>query len=123
MLVLFGSVLMIFGALAISTAVASSREHLSHNAALERECDRYRLNYLEVVAAQSGEEFGGRSEGRRWWDVVIVMAATGFFVWLGVHAKIPPIYMNLRWVAVLGGILLLTLAGAGFSLWRHTRFC
>jgi glucose uptake protein GlcU len=123
LLVLFGSLLMILGVLAISTAVASSREHLSNNAALERECNRYRLNYLEVVAAQSGEEFGDRNEGRRWWDVVIVAAATGFFVWLGVHAKIPPIYMNVRWLAALGAILLLALVGAGYSLWRHTRFC
>ena len=54
MLVLAGSALMILGALAISTAVASSREHLSNNAAMERECERYGLNYLQVVAAQSG---------------------------------------------------------------------
>jgi glucose uptake protein GlcU len=123
LLVLAGSVLMILGALAISTAVASSREHVSHNAALERECDRYGLNYLEVLAAQRGEEFGNRNERRRWWDVVIVAVATGVFVWLGVHAKIPPIYMNGRWLAALGGVLLLALAGAGFSLWRSTRFC
>jgi hypothetical protein len=123
LLVLAGSVLMILGALAISTAVASSREHFSHNAALERECDRYGLNYLEVLAAQRGEEFGNRNERRRWWDVVIVAVATGVFLWLGVHAKIPPIYMNGRWLAALGGVLLLALAGGGFSLWRSTRFC
>jgi glucose uptake protein GlcU len=123
LLVLAGSVLMILGALAISTAVASSREHVSHNTALERECDRYGLDYLEVLAAQRGEEFGNRNERRRWWDVVIVAVATGVFLWLGVHAKIPPIYMNGRWLAALGGVLLLALAGAGFSLWRCTKFC
>jgi glucose uptake protein GlcU len=123
MLVLFGSVLMILGALAISTAVASSREHISNNTALERECDRYGLDYLEVLAAQSGEEFGNRNERRRWWDVVIVAAATGVFLWLGVHAVVPPIYMNLRWLAALGALLLIALAGAGYALWRNTRFC
>ena len=87
MLVLFGSILMILGALAISTAVASSREHLSNNAALERECDRYRLDYLEVLAAQSGEEFGNRNERRRWWDVVIVAIASAVFLWLGAHVR------------------------------------
>ena len=122
MLVLFGSVLMILGALAISTAVASSREHLSNNAALERECERYGLDLLEVLAAQSGEEFGNRNERRRWWDVAIVVAATGVFLWLGVHATVPHIYMNLRWLAALGAVLLLTLMGAGYTLWRNTRF-
>jgi glucose uptake protein GlcU len=123
MLVLFGSTLMILGALAISTAVASSREHLSNNAALERECGRYGLDYLGVLAAQSGEEFGSRNERRRWWDLIIVAIATGVFVWLGVHAVVPSIYMNMRWLGVLGAILLLAMAGAGYSLWRSTRFC
>jgi drug/metabolite transporter (DMT)-like permease len=122
MLVISGSAIMILGALAISTAVASSTEHLSRNVALERECTRYGLDYLEVLASQSGEEFGSRSERRRWWDFVIVAAATGFFLWLGVHASVPPIYMNLRWVVALGAILLFALLGAGYSLWRHTRF-
>jgi glucose uptake protein GlcU len=67
-LVLAGSFLMICGALAISTAVASSREHLSRNAALERECIRYGLDYRQVLLAQSGDEFGSREERRRWWD-------------------------------------------------------
>ena len=122
LLVVSGSLLMIAGALAISTAVASSGEHLSNNAALERECDRYGLDYLEVVAAQSGEEFGDRTQGRRWWDLVIVVAATGIFVVLGVHARVPPMYLNLHWIAILVGVLLLALLGAGYSLWRRTRF-
>src|SRR5216684_6994430 len=63
-LVLGGSVLMILGALAISTAVASSRENHSRNEALARECHRYGLDYGEVLLAQSGDEFTDRS-GRR----------------------------------------------------------
>lgn len=122
LLVLFGSTLMILGALAISTAVASSREQLSTNTALERECDRYGLDYLDVLAAQSGKDFGSRSEKRRWWDVLIVATATGVFLWLGLHAVVPPIYMNLRWLAALAAILLIALAGAGYTLWRTTRF-
>lgn len=121
-LVLAGSALMILGALAISTAVASSREHLSNNAALERECDRYGLNYLQVVAAQSGEEFNTRGERRRWWDVAIVAAATGIFVWLAVHAVVPPVAMNFTWIFILTGVLLVSLVGAGWWLWRSTRF-
>ena len=122
MLVVAGSILMILGALAISTAVASAREHVSNNAALERECDRYGLDYLEVLAAQSGEEFGSRSERRRWWDVAIVLAATGVFVWLGVRAVVPPIAMNLAWLSALCVVLVIAFAGAGWALWRNTRF-
>jgi glucose uptake protein GlcU len=122
-LVLGGSLLMIVGALAISTAVASSRETVSRNEALARECDRYGLEYNEVLLAQSGDEFGDRSQRRRWWDVAIVVSATGLFVWLAVNAVVPPLAMNLGWVAVLTLALLIALAGAGWALWRVTRFC
>ena len=113
---------MILGALAISTAVASSREHLSNNAALERECARYGLNYLEVLRAQSGDEFGSRDERRRWWDVAIVLAAVGVFVWLGVRATVPPIFIDTRWLAALTAVLIVALLGGGWALWRNTRF-
>jgi glucose uptake protein GlcU len=121
-LVLAGSVIMIVGAIAISTAVASSREGQSRNEALERECLRYGLSYREVLLAQSGDELGSRSERRRWWDVVIVIAATGVFLWLGLNAIVPPLAMNLLWVAVLSVILLVALIGGGWALWRQTRF-
>ena len=122
MLVLGGSVLMILGALAISTAVASSREHTSRNEALERECARYGLDFRQVLLAQSGDEFGSRNERRRWWDYAIVAAATGLFLWLGLNAVVPPLAMNLHWVAALSGLLLISLAGGGWTLWRQTRF-
>jgi glucose uptake protein GlcU len=121
-LVIAGSVVMILGALAISTAVASEREHLSNSKALLRECQRYQLDYPRVLAAQSGDEFGDRSEGRRWWDYAIVVAATGIFIWLGVRAKVPPLAMNARWIVVLSVVLLSSLLACGWGLWRRTRF-
>jgi hypothetical protein len=122
LLVLGGSLLMIAGALAISTAVASAREHLSRNEALERECERYGLNYQEVLQSQSGDEFGSRSEKRNWWDYAIVAGATGLFLWLALNAVVPPLAMNLRWAGALGVILLVALVGGGWALWRQTRF-
>jgi glucose uptake protein GlcU len=122
MLVVAGSVLMILGALAIGTAVASSREHLSTNRALERECNRYGLDYNQVLACQSGEEFGSRTEKRRWWDAVIVLAATGVFLWLGFKAIVPPLAMNMAWLMALIAVLFIALLGAGWVLWRNTRF-
>jgi glucose uptake protein GlcU len=122
LLVLGGSLLMILGALAISTAVASSREHLSRNEILERECQRYGLDYGEVLRAQSGDEFGSRNERRRWWDYAIVLVATALFVWLGMRAVVPPLAMNLCWIAALTAVLVAALAGGGWALWRQTRF-
>jgi glucose uptake protein GlcU len=122
LLVLGGSLLMILGALSIGTAVASAKEHLSKNEALERECVRYGLDYRETLLAQAGDEFGSRTERRRWWDALIVLAATGLFVWLAVHAVVPPLAMNFLWMAVLGIVLIAALIGGGWVLWRSTRF-
>jgi glucose uptake protein GlcU len=123
LLVIGGSLIMILGALAISTAVASSKENSSTNEAVLRECNRYGLHYQRTIMAQAGDEFGGRDERRRWWDYAIVLTATGIFVWLGVHAVVPPVAMNLRWVGVLGLLLVLSLIVGGWSLWRRTKFC
>jgi glucose uptake protein GlcU len=122
LLVIGGSVLMILGALAISTAVASAKEHSSTNEAISRECIRYGLDYHRTIMAQAGDEFSGRSERRRWWDYLIVLVATGIFVTLGLHAAVPPLTMNFMWIGVLGIILLLSLITGGWSLWRRTRF-
>jgi glucose uptake protein GlcU len=123
LLVIGGSLIMIVGALAISTAVASAKENSSTDEAVLRECNRYGLDYHRTIMAQAGDEFGGKDERRRWWDYAIVLTATGVFVWLGVHAVVPPIAMHLQWVGVLGLLLVLSLTVGGWSLWRRTRFC
>ena len=122
LLVIGGSMVMIAGAFAISTAVAGEKEHSSTNRALARECDRYGLDYNRTLAAMAGDEFGGRDERRRWWDYAIVLVATAVFVWLGMQARVPPLAMNLRWVSVLGLALAVSLVAGGWSLWRRTRF-
>jgi hypothetical protein len=75
------------------------------------------------MMAQAGDEFGGRDERRRWWDYAIVLTATGIFLALGLRAVVPPLAMNLKWVAALGAVLVLSLIAGGLSLWRRTRFC
>jgi hypothetical protein len=87
-----------------------------------RECERYGLDYNRTLAAQAGDEFGDRNERRRWWDYAIVAAATGVFLWLGLRAVVPPLEMDMRWVAALGLVLALSLVAGGWSLWRRTRF-
>jgi hypothetical protein len=123
LLVIGGSVMMILGALAISTAVASAKEHSSTNEAVLRECNRYGLDYNKTMLAQAGDEFGGKEEKRRWWDYVIVLTATGVFIVLGVKAVVPPLAMDMRWVAVLGAALVVSLVAGGWSLWHRTKFC
>ena len=122
LLVISGSAIMILGALAIGTAVASAREMSSTNQAVLRECERYGLDYNRTLAAQAGDEFGG-DHARRWWDYLIVAAATGVFIWLGSRAVVPPLAMDMRWVVALGAVLLVSLVAGGWSLWRRTKFC
>jgi glucose uptake protein GlcU len=121
-MVIGGSVIMILGALAISTAVASEKEGSSTNEAVLRECRRYGLDYQRTMMAQAGDEFGGRDERRRWWDYLIVLTATAVFVTLGLRAVVPPLTMDLRWVVILSVVLIASLMVGGWSLWRRTRF-
>jgi glucose uptake protein GlcU len=121
-LVAGGSLLMIAGALLIGTAKSSGREDSSRNEALERECVRYGLDYRIVLAADVGEHFDATSVLRRWWDVVIVMAAVGIFVYLGSLAAVPRLAMNLRWAGALGVVPLFSLFLCGYFLYRETRF-
>jgi glucose uptake protein GlcU len=120
-LVLLGSVVMILGALAVSTAIATEREHGSINQSLVRECDRYGLDYGRVLLAYGGVEEPGEA-GRSWWDYPIVACAIGVFIWLGVNAQVPKLSMNFIWVAILTAVMVLTVALSGWALHRKTGF-
>jgi glucose uptake protein GlcU len=120
-LVVGGSLIMILGALAISTAVASAKEMSSTNEAVLRECNRYGLDYDRTMMAQAGDELG-RNKRKRWWDYAILLVATGIFVWIGLQAHVPPLAMDLRWAVVLGVVLILSLVAGGLCLWRRTAF-
>ena len=123
LLVIGGSVIMILGALAISTAAASVKEHTSTKEAVLRECERYGLDYDRAILAQAGAETSSGEQKRRWWDYAIILVATGVFVALGLRATVPPLGMNLRWVVVLAAILVFSLLAGSWTLWRRTRFC
>jgi drug/metabolite transporter (DMT)-like permease len=121
LLVVVGSVVMIVGALAVSTAVATEREHASTNDSLVRECDRYGLDYVRVFRSYSGTAVEA-AERRDWWDYVILAGAVGVFVWLGLKARVPDLGMNLTWVAVLAFVLVGTAVVCGWGLWKATKF-
>lgn len=122
-MVVAGSIIMILGALAISRAEAPATEHAAWSEAIERECDRYGLDQEEVFRTQAGEDvMAERAHGWRWWDVAIVAAAVGIFVWLAHGATRPPIALNPAWIiALLAATLGLLVVGA-VLLWKRTRF-
>jgi len=122
MLVVAGSVVMILGALAVSTAVATEREQFSMREALVRECARYDLDYDRASQAYYGTTKGIGNAGRAWWDYLILVGALGVFIWLGVDAQIPTLAMNFTWVSILVAILIASAIGGAWALWRATRF-
>ncbi len=122
LLVIIGSVVMILGAMAVSTAVATEREHSSINQSLLRECNRYGLDYDRVFRAYAGTREALAKNPRAWWDYVIMAGAVAIFVWLGLKARIPTLEMNFAWVGVLSFLLILTAGVCFWVLWHRTRF-
>jgi glucose uptake protein GlcU len=130
LLVVAGSLVMIAGALAVSTAVATERESFSVNQAVLRECSRYGLNYDRVMECFHGSAVGGNDQhsriklvnSRSWWDYVLVATAVGVFIYLGVNARVLALAMNSTWLAVLVAVLVAAALIGGWGLWKATRF-
>jgi glucose uptake protein GlcU len=125
LLVISGSLVMIAGALAVSTAVATEREHASTNNALLRECSRYQLDRNRVLAASRGSRpagLNGPNDRRAWWDYAILVSAAAIFVYLGFNARAPVLSMNFTWVWILGAAMAASALIAGWSLWKANRF-
>ena len=123
LLVVTGSVVMILGALAVSTAVATARESASTNQALLREVNRYGLSYDRILATYGRSELDdNQTAGRSWWDYAIVAAAIGVFVYFGVNARVPSLAMDFSWLWGLGLVLVASALLAGWALWKATRF-
>lgn len=122
-LVIAGSLIMILGAVAISTAIAPESEQASCSEAIARECTRYNLDVERAMAAQLGEDpLTPDKAPRRWWDGLIVAAAVGAFIWLAIGTKLPPIKMNASWTGALMLSMLVLLVAGGWLLWKRTRF-
>lgn len=122
-LVIGGSLLMIAGAVAIAMAAAPESELASWKLAMERECGRYGLNRQQVEAAMRGEEeLRADVKGRRWWDVLVLLAAIGVFVVLaeGTHGR--SIELDLPWMFILLAATVVCMLVGGTLLWRRTKF-
>jgi drug/metabolite transporter (DMT)-like permease len=122
-LIVTGSLIMIAGAVSISLAAPPASELENWNAAMHRECSRYVLNAENVAAVVQGDDpLAGQARPRRWWEVLIMLAASGIFVWLAVGTRAQHIYVSLPWMLLLIAGTLIPLFVVGSMLWRRTRF-
>jgi uncharacterized membrane-anchored protein len=120
LLVVVGSVVMILGAILVSSAVAKGRELTFTNDALLRECDRYGLSYQKTIVAYGGSD--DREVRRSWWDYCIIAVAVGVFVWLGLCAAAPVMKMNFYWLVPLAVLPIVGFVACCVGLWKTTRF-
>jgi drug/metabolite transporter (DMT)-like permease len=118
-----GSLIMILGAVAVSLGEASALEQASWKMAMQRECTRYGLDPAQIEASLQGEDTLTRGKSSRSrWEILVIAAAVGLFVWLGLLARRQAIAMNVGWMGLLIGASLVLLVVAGMLLWRRTRF-
>ena len=123
LLILAGSTIMIAGALSISMAEPPPSEMENWRAAMHRECDRYELDRENVAAVVGGNDpLADNKHPRRWWEVLIMLAATGIFVWLAVGTRTQHLHLNFPWMMVLVVGTMIPLGLCGTLLWRRTRF-
>jgi len=122
-LVIAGSLIMIVGAAAISSAEASGAEQASGRQARERECVRYGLDPEHLEASMRGEDpLANRKPVRRWWELLVAAGAIAIFIWLALGAEAQPIAVNFVWMAILTAATLVCLVVCGVLLWKRTRF-
>jgi hypothetical protein len=123
LLVVAGSLVMIAGAVAISFAEAGKGEQASWRAAMQRECDRYGLDPVQVTSALAGDDpLAAQPSKRRAWEYLVAAGAVGLFVWLALRAERPNIPFDATWALVLTAITAAAIVGAGWVLYRRTRF-
>jgi drug/metabolite transporter (DMT)-like permease len=122
-LVIAGSAIMIVGAAAIGFAEAQGGEQLAWKKAMERECDRYGLNAARVASILQGNDpLSDEKPQRHWWEALVVLAAIGVFVYLGLGATRQAIDVHLGWMAALIVASVAMLVVCGLLLWKRTRF-
>jgi drug/metabolite transporter (DMT)-like permease len=119
--VIYGSLLMAAGLVAISFSVAGESEQAKWRQAANREQVRYNLDADLVSFSLQGKSARPRAS-KRWLDWLLVLMATAVFAWTGSVARWPG--FNLNWPAVylLISIALLLLAATAISLGKITKF-
>lgn len=117
-----GSVLMAFGALAISTSSASKGEYANWSRAAMRETMLYGIDPDYVKARNEGRDVHAGALRRTWKDWLLVAGAVSTFVGLGAFARVPEMEIQIGWLTLFATVLIFVLAGSGVALWRVTKF-
>lgn len=121
--VIGGSLLMMLGVAAIAFSSASGKEQSRWKEAATRESDRYNVAADFVEARMDGRQLlGEQKPSRSALDWLLVIAATGVFVFFAVMARVPQISLHWGPAALLTAALFLLLMICGLALWRTTRF-
>jgi glucose uptake protein GlcU len=123
LMALAASAITIVGAMLIAGATVSAAESASTIRAIGRECDRYGLDLAATLQAQEGHESDPLDTSRRsWFDYLILAVALAIFVWFARFIRAPRVPIHLPVAIVLTAILIAILSGAGWLLWKRTRF-
>jgi glucose uptake protein GlcU len=118
-----GSLLMMSGVGAIAFSSAAGAEQVRWREAALREGKRYGVAADFVEARMDGRVSIGEVTGvRRWWDFVLIAAATGVFVFFGAMARVPQMALHWGPALILSLVSLGMLLGCGVVIWRTTRF-
>jgi glucose uptake protein GlcU len=120
--VIGGSVLMAFGALAISASSASEGEYASWRRAAKRETELYGINPQYVTARMEGREVSLGEVRRTWVDWLVIAGATLIFLGLGTLAHVPHMELHAGWLGLFVVALVTILAVGTVVLWRVTKF-
>lgn len=118
-----GSLLMMFGVVAVACSSASGEEQTRWMEAAEREGRRYGVarDYLE--ARMDGRQAADESaHSRGLWDWLVVAASSVIFVVFAGMARVPQISLHRGPAALLTAALVLLLVIGSLALWRTTRF-
>jgi len=118
-----GSLLMMLGVAAIALSSATGAEQVRWKEAAQREGTRYGVAADYVEARMDGRRSAGEvAPSRSAWDLLLIVAATGAFVFFGRMARIPQ--MALQWgpALILSVVSLGMLVSCGLVIWRTTRF-
>jgi drug/metabolite transporter (DMT)-like permease len=121
--VIGGSILMLLGVAAIASSSASSSEQILWKQAAQREARRYSIPADYVEARMHGRSLAGEKKpSRSALDWVLVVGATGVFVFFFAIADVQVIFVNRTPVIVLSAASLALFSVCGLKLYRTTRF-
>ena len=120
--VIFGSVLMALGAVAIALSSATEDEHSSWKDAARREGERYGVEDEFVRAGMEGRAYESASSRRSSLDWLLILLTTALFVVLAIVSKPPQVDVSFGSAAALTVLMFTLMAACGVALWRTTRF-